>query len=469
MIRENHRQWFFSVIIIVTVLFGLILFFFLRRPVLFDVQPPQSRPGEITVVNGRFLGRQNPQSTLSVGNQRITASHILTWEPSRISFRMPDGVRSGDVLVSRNQRVSNPILLTNINTIPRPDNRSDNHRLIAQRIEGQYDSYWEIEGNVDFTVLDIYVDGDRIPSAHRFSLPENRIGLYVPAFMLSPIGNISDSTLLSRIELRPRDLNHVNESLELGAGNGTVLYDNAEGSLLYQLRVIFNGSPETDYVILCLPLPEIDELSIRLESSFPGWVQLLPFAEEHVCVRLFPHNALAGSVMLNVHGEIVRQRPSFDDDDYDTEGPLLSIYEDYLEPADEPVLNTEQRRALNAALNGVDTASARARAVYDWFSREEPGNTAAFVDELRRRNIAARVRIGYVVIETPRFNTTTWVEIFLPRWGWLPLYRESMAAGAPFAEALYDYFPLPIEEPFPVLYDAQGEEIEGMIRPSISF
>ena len=49
-------------------------------------------------------------------------------------------------LLIRNQRESNPLLLTNINTIPRPGARNNSSRLTAQLIEGGYESYWELEG-----------------------------------------------------------------------------------------------------------------------------------------------------------------------------------------------------------------------------------------------------------------------------------------------------------------------------------
>ena len=131
----------------------------------------------------------------------------------------------------------------------------------------------------------------------------------------------------------------------------------------------------------------------------------------------------------------------------------------------------EQRSSLAGLLSGTERALPIAREIYTWFSEQTIVNKiAVLVDELRRWDIAARERVGYVAVkdgEQIRFNTTTWAELFFPRWGWISLYRESMAAGLPFGESMHDYLPLPMGGSFPQLYSPDNVEIQGLIRPSL--
>ncbi|MGI9256329.1 MAG: IPT/TIG domain-containing protein, partial [Salinispira sp.] len=114
----KHHRWLLIASVLVLLCFLIAVFLFLRKPVLTHVSPQQAFPGSSVTIRGYFFGLQEPGSTLRVGNQHITKSHILLWESSRIEFRMPDEMRSGDIVVTRNQRESNGMLLTNINTIP---------------------------------------------------------------------------------------------------------------------------------------------------------------------------------------------------------------------------------------------------------------------------------------------------------------------------------------------------------------
>ena len=98
MSRRNHRQWLFSAIVIVTIFFSITLSVFLRSPMLVSVQPAQAGPGETIVLEGRFLGRHDARSTLKGGK---SADNILTYSGMGVllesPFRVPDGMRSGDV------------------------------------------------------------------------------------------------------------------------------------------------------------------------------------------------------------------------------------------------------------------------------------------------------------------------------------------------------------------------------------
>lgn len=487
--NRKYYRWFFAAIVAVSALFFLILFFFLRKPLLTDIHPRQALPGTIVVVEGFSFGRQGPRSILRVGNQQITLSHIMLWKPNRITFRMPDNMRSGDLIVTRNQQESNRILLTNINTIPRP--RIDNPPLdlSARLADNLYESYWELAG-INQEYFDFYLDGEPIPSAQLFPIQENRLGLYLPAFQLSPIdGAPSQATLLSRLEYRPRDYT-LNETFILRNGDNTVLYDDSSGTVLYHLQISFDSPPRSNSgeLLLRLPLPAVAERGIHIETSFPGWVQLLPFTDDHALLRLFPHGRIRGSVTLRVHGRAPETSLpglatlQLATDDYDPSAPtagqspstpttaLLPLYADYVIPAEKPVLDAEQRRVLSAAVSGVEAALPLAREMYSWFSEGIiPSRIEAFVDELRRRGIAARKRIGYLVLDDgARFNTTAWAEIFLPRWGWVALYEESMLMGLPFAEARHTYLPLPLDTPFPLLYDRHNAETQILIHSRVT-
>ena len=505
MSKKRLRRWFVFAIALIVAFFGIYAFFFLRNPLLTDVHPLQARPGNAITVEGLFLGKQHPSSSLQVGNQRITSSHILEWKPNQIRFRMPDGLRSGDLLVSRTQGESNPIFLTNVNTIPRPLVQSDDNDLVANLVEEQYESYWELflAGKEDLNHFEFYLDGYRLPSFHRFSLDRNRLGVYIPASMLTLDGEPSPALLFSHLEYRQGDLNLQRETFDIKAGGNSTLYSNAAGPLLYQLTITFAPSNaatltnDDSELLLHLPLPELADFTLSVETAFPGWVQLLPFTEDYVPVRLLPHSTLKGSITLNIHGRIINRAPGSRlltaTDDYEPSGLLLPLYEDYLVPQPEPVLAATQRRALNNALGGIGGALPVARAMYEWFSetlasetgasetlaseagasetgaseQELGGELEAFVDELRRRNIAARRRLGYIGTEQNGYfglSTTTWVEIFFPRWGWISVYRESMVAGAPFGEVLHRHIMLPLVESFPALYTPDGGKVEEVLR-----
>lgn len=120
MIKSRRQLLVAAILFVIIALFAVNIVIFLRKPVLVSMTPQRVAAGDSIVIKGRYLGRRDPRNSLAVGAQRITSSYILEWEKDRIAFRMPEGLSSGDLVVSLPQGKSNSLLLTNVASIPKP-------------------------------------------------------------------------------------------------------------------------------------------------------------------------------------------------------------------------------------------------------------------------------------------------------------------------------------------------------------
>jgi hypothetical protein len=486
-------------IIIVTAAFSLTLFLFLQKPRLLSLEPKMARAGEIIVVEGRFLGAPSPRNSLMVGDQRITSSYILEWEQDRVSFRLPEGLRSGDLRVILPQGESNPLQLTNTDTIPILISGNTDQGYDLRLVEQSDASYWEVTfvGYSPRQILDArwYFDGRRIPAEY-LSPSGETVGLYIPVTSLTEdwSGDYDAAELKDSLEDRldilfDADPDAGYDALGYQRSNRsrrTTIYGGNVPSGEYPLFIweISLPAPESggdpEAMVLTVPLPELTDAQLRMDVSLIGAVSLLPesprFAPGRLFLRYLPRERIFGgdygSVYLVYYGEPPEPRDigaalAQADDTYDSAETLLPVFSAYLEPGEAFVLDGEQRDELRRTLAGVRGALPIARTMYDWLAAGEmsgPRRIAAFVDELRRLGIGARSRRGLFFDESGRLAATGWAEVFLPRWGWVPAYRESMENGLGLGESGSTYIPLPVGAEFPLLSDDRDAVLPLGIR-----
>lgn len=534
----------FTGIAAVTILFGLNLFFFLRTPHLESIDPDQARSGDIVVLSGRFLGAPEPGNSLNVGGQRITSSYILEWERDRISFRIPEGLSSGDVIVELPQGRSNPLLFTNIDSIPRPVNTGENPEIQASLAESGDESLWLVRvTGVDFGELSSagwYWDDMPLPRSRRVfvregtdeqSVPEagqspppktHVVGIHLPLYEYFPSfrpgdqdgGDIDDQDIreeLSAIESEvSRRLSFSLGSLNFSSAedaiddrsalfqlrNGNGIWENTlysrrgrgteaaaseDEALLYSLSLSID-IPRTDpsespgelppsqpEYILTLPLPEVQNHGYELQGNFRGYIQALPSAGNIPAFRLLPggirERRKEGNLILHIYGRALQPSAPvpgllYGNDDFSQAEVFLPLYEEYLAFGDRPLLDSDLRQEMLNSIASSRGALPLARGIYEWLSLQDMGGIEAitiFIDELRRLGIPARERRGYVRIpgetgaQNGGFKVTSWAEFFLPRWGWVPVYREALQEDAPFSSVGAEYLPVPLGQPFPRL------------------
>ncbi|AHC14205.1 hypothetical protein [Salinispira pacifica] len=572
----------FSGIAAVLILFAVNLFFFLRKPHLVSIDPYQARSGDIVVLSGRFLGRPDPGNSLNVGGQRITSSYILEWERDRISFRIPEGLSSGDVIVELPQGRSNPLLFTNVDSIPVPADSRDEPELQAALAEEADESLWLVSvRGIDFGELRsarwfwddtplprsriVFIregeEESRFPSAGQNARTEAHVvGIHLPVYEYFPsflpededgegvstqeirrslmeiqnevsrrLSFALDSRFSSAREGQPGGETQPDNSVSLfqiRKGNSlweNLLYsrrenlpDNSSGDdiPLYSLSLSIDipqptanespsghqpGAPE---YILTLPLPEITNPGYELRGNFRGYLQALPSPEQIPAFRLLPGSMSErrneGNLTLQVYGRPLQPAAPppgllYGSDDFSQAGVFRPVYEDYLAVSGQPLLDPDLRQELQASIAARQGALPLARGMYEWISLQDISGIEGigiFIDELRRLGIPARERWGYVrrpeasgeidpgegfnsstqrpgrdaaavgpgrasasdaPVRSGGFSVTSWAEFFLPRWGWVPVYRESLENDAPFASTAAEYLPVPLDQPFPRL------------------
>lgn len=500
----TRRQVVLTVIAVAVVaVFAINLFFFLKKPHLIAVEPRIARSGDIVVLSGHYLGESGPRNELLVGDQRITASYILEWGDDRISFRLPEGMRSGDIRVIRPQGSSNPLLMTNQDTIPLlvPADEQQNYRLSLK--ENSDDSYWDVSltGFSSGVVrnLSVYLNGRKLGPENIFYPEGGGMGIYVPVMSLID-GDIPDADGLESI--LEGQLSIVEESkaprgdelsfLKSRRGSQILVDESTDpgdetvyaNGPLFTLEVsipdaaLLAGSDEYQLII---PHPELEGMNYRLFSSLSGELSPLP-ANDYVhpgtsVIRYFPtethQDRSAGSFTAEYYGSIpapgdlsaVLQEAS---DNYGTELLFRQVFQAWLQPADDFLLDADQRSALKDSIHGSQGALPITRAMYAWFSNADLSENlriSALVDELRRLGIGARQRRGYYLsADESEFVATDWAEVFLPRWGWVPMYRESMDDGLAMGQAKYSYIAMPVGEEFPRLIGRDGGEVPLTVR-----
>ncbi len=118
---QQHRQYNtpLLVIAILSAGFGISLLFQDQSPVVSQITPRVGNPGEVMVVDGSYFGYDRNRGIVNIGGLRVTASSILEWSPQRISFRIPDEVKSGSVVVQTPAGRSKAQAFTSQNQIPR--------------------------------------------------------------------------------------------------------------------------------------------------------------------------------------------------------------------------------------------------------------------------------------------------------------------------------------------------------------
>lgn len=107
------------VIAILSAGFGLSLLFQDQSPMVAQITPRVGNPGEVMVIDGSYFGYDRNRGNVTISGIRVTASSILEWSPQRISFRIPDEVKSGSVVVQTPAGRSKAQAFTSQNQIPR--------------------------------------------------------------------------------------------------------------------------------------------------------------------------------------------------------------------------------------------------------------------------------------------------------------------------------------------------------------
>jgi hypothetical protein len=494
-VRRTALIIFLSLLLITA--FAVTLFLFLKKPVLTSISPRSARAGEIVVVDGRFLGTRSPRNELLVGDQRITSSYVVEWESDRISFRLPEGVRSGDLKVILPQGESNPLLLTNSDTIPVLVGPSRDRGYEVSLREDSDSSYWEFlfRGYTSGELKESrwYFDGGRIPESRIFREDES-IGVYIPLTELIgfPLVDRDEEFLTAeltrRLEIRFAETGDPDELSYVGSGKNrrTAMYDTgipAETDPLFIWEItIPRQEDEAVPQAMEIRLPELrlTEGSMAVETSLSGIVARLPDAPitrpDQLVLRYIPRRRIYGDqygkIYLRYFGRLTPPSDLSSEladagDNYDNAGAFLSLYQDFLSPEGDTVLSDEARNDLRRDLAGVRGALPIARAMYLWLINQEMTGrmrTDAYIDELRRLGIGARLRRGFLQDDEGVFKLSTWAEFFIPRWGWLPVYQESMEAGLPFGRSNYSYLPLPLESPFPGIFADDGSPLPMNVR-----
>ncbi len=496
--KPSRRIIIIILLLLLVAAFAATLYFFLQPPRILALTPRSARAGDVIVVDGRGLGSISPRNSLLVGDQRITASYILEWEPDRISFRMPEGMRSGDLRVILPQGESNPMLLTNTDTIPRRIASQNTKRYDISPVPSSDDSLWRVdfEGYSSREIRDLgfFLDGEPLPESWLIR-SEDHVLVYYPVISLTGSYDVPADVddLLEDFESRLgiAEAENENKRIEMfrsarRTSSEIISADLPAGNEpLFSWRISIGsrsamGPNAPQELRLFIPRAELENAALEVHSQLAGLVSVLPAAERSLSgvrvLRFFPNDPesrrSAGSVFIHQYGE-----PRLPEDlslalgeardNYDGAAPLFPFYEEYLEPADDFLLSPEQRDLLRSEFIGVRGALPLARSMYYWFidseispSRQIP----AFVDELRRLGIAARERRGFAMESERRFSATSWAEFFIPRWGWIPVYRESIEQKVDFGVSLYPYVYLPEGNEFPRLTDGRGGEIPFEIR-----
>ena len=115
---SSLRRIFILAILAIVVLILVVLGQLTQNPRLDDIYPRIGGPGDILVLEGQYFG--NDQGTVFVSGERISQQAFLEWSDRRISLRIPDGMRSGLVILENSRGRSNGLLYAHRSHVPVP-------------------------------------------------------------------------------------------------------------------------------------------------------------------------------------------------------------------------------------------------------------------------------------------------------------------------------------------------------------
>jgi transglutaminase-like putative cysteine protease len=236
--------------------FGLSLLFQDQSPLISQITPRVGNPGEVMVIDGSYFGHDRNRSTVTIAGIRVTASSVLEWSPQRISFRIPDEVRSGSVVVQTPAGRSKAQAFTSQNQIPRI--AQNNQSAISASLQSSQPVFcWPgdpvvLKGRNFGTQrgsLRLLVDGRQVDDRNIIEWSDSAITLRMPMFarqavvkLQSPEGTSNSFTV--PLQKGPVSLSAGAETKEYHLG---LLYDIGDVELL--------KSPAWGIVRAYIPLP----------------------------------------------------------------------------------------------------------------------------------------------------------------------------------------------------------------------
>lgn len=246
-----------------------------RPPVIETVEPDRALPGEIVVVRGRNFGSDG---RLEMDGVAVDHSVLRGWNEERITFVMPQNLRSGMIRVQNDGGRSNTVFLMNRRDVPEPTAEALRSRAVVPR-EARPGTMVTVEGigfgpRTALAYLGFHREDDR--AAQRFSADswwitswsDRRIQFMVP-------GDLQEGPV--RISVNGTVLR---DDLTLLAPAGTVSYDEPRRYDVRQSLSVNGGEEGLRALIARLPThpaqPEVDllaETGDRTDEDTPSaWV-----------------------------------------------------------------------------------------------------------------------------------------------------------------------------------------------------
>ena len=115
-------RWILGIFVIaIVILISIILSFKAKpQPKIISLTPQVGSPGDLVVIKGENFGQKKDTNYVEFGNNKLTASSILSWKDDEIKLIIPANIQDGLVYIGNKDVKPNPKFFANSTLVPVP-------------------------------------------------------------------------------------------------------------------------------------------------------------------------------------------------------------------------------------------------------------------------------------------------------------------------------------------------------------
>lgn len=124
-------RWILGIFVIaIVILISIILSFKAKpQPKIISLTPQVGSPGDLVVIKGENFGQKKDTNYVEFGNNKLTASSILSWKDDEIKLIIPANIQDGLVYIGNKDVKSNPKFFANSTLVPVPREENPENQL----------------------------------------------------------------------------------------------------------------------------------------------------------------------------------------------------------------------------------------------------------------------------------------------------------------------------------------------------
>ncbi|MDR0688749.1 MAG: IPT/TIG domain-containing protein [Spirochaetaceae bacterium] len=435
-------------------------------PIILSISPRTGAPGESLTIFGKNFGEVQDKSYVTVAQIFPTMSSYIEWTDTKIILRLPEFGESAMVYIQRGDKKSNPALISNRDSLPRPIPGTEGDKspriLSVEPESAVIGSLIIIRGSNFGSSRDtsgVFFTRERNPDfPHEVSewieVFDTEFGYELWSDREIQI-RIPDGVTSGDLEVRTSWGNSEPVFFEIADKPGVMVFgDKRTYTVLYTVNLQTKEASASNSLYLWFPRPVFSssQPSVKLLS----WNKA-PFMENYRGTTLFKFNELPPyttmeitlsfrvevyAVTTNVRESSIKQSGTFPVETvYTLPGPLI--------PSDHALIKAHTNTVVGRERNPY----AKARKIYDWLITQggiqrEPvtggvlealdqkqtdpyGAALLFCAMARAGGIPALPVSGVLVDQSQGTIRHYWAEFWIDGFGWIPLDPALGAGAAP--------------------------------------